>query len=89
MRSPPSVAATLQRIGRAGHAVGETSVGTLFPTHAQDFLEAAVLADAVHDRDIEPQQLMRAPLDVLLERLVDHEKTRPGLLDDSRENLTP
>lgn len=70
VQSPPSVAATLQRIGRAGHRVGETSVGTLFPTHAHDFLEAAVLTQAVAERDIEPQHLMRAPLDVLAQIIV-------------------
>ncbi len=70
VQSPPSVAATLQRIGRAGHGVGEVSVGTLYPSHAQDMLEAAVLADAVNDRDIEPLALMRAPLDVLAQIII-------------------
>ncbi len=70
VQSPPSVAATLQRIGRAGHGVGEVSIGTLFPSHAQDMLEAAVLADAVHDRDIEPLALMRTPLDVLAQIII-------------------
>ena len=60
VQSPPSVASTLQRIGRAGHQVGEVSRGTLYPTHAQDFLEAAVLYDAVKARDIEPD-LFRQP----------------------------
>ena len=49
-----------QRVGRAGHRVGETSVGTLFPTHAQDFLEAAVLSRALAERDIEPGKLIDA-----------------------------
>ena len=44
IQSPPSVSAALQRIGRSGHRVGETSVGVLFPTHAHDFLEAAALS---------------------------------------------
>ncbi len=70
VQSPPSVAATLQRVGRAGHGVGEVSVGTLYPSHAQDMLEAAVLADAVNDRDIEPLALMRAPLDVLAQIII-------------------
>ncbi|MEM9622045.1 MAG: DEAD/DEAH box helicase [Pseudomonadota bacterium] len=70
VQSPPSVAATLQRIGRAGHRVGEVSTGTLFPTHTQDFLEAAVLAEAVAARDIEPQALMYGPLDVLAQIII-------------------
>ena len=70
VQSPPSVAATLQRIGRAGHRVGEVSRGTLYPTHALDFLEAAVLADAVAERDIEPLAPLSNPLDVLCQTIV-------------------
>ncbi|XOV82555.1 MAG: DEAD/DEAH box helicase [bacterium] len=70
VQCPPSVAACLQRIGRAGHQVGETSIGTLFPTHAHDFLEAAVLSRAIAARDIEPQQMMRAPLDILAQLII-------------------
>ncbi len=70
VQSPPSVAATLQRVGRAGHRVGETSVGTLFPTHAQDFLEAAVLSQALAERDIEPLTPMTGCLDVLAQIII-------------------
>ena len=68
--SPPSIASALQRVGRAGHRVGDTSRGTLFPTFAQDFLEAAVIARAVRDRDIEPLRPLANPLDVLAQTLV-------------------
>ena len=70
IQSPPSIAAALQRIGRAGHRVGETSRGTLFPSHAHDFLEAAVIAGAVAERDIEPIKPLTRPLDVLAQLLV-------------------
>jgi len=70
VQSPGSVAATLQRLGRAGHGVGETSRGTLYPTHAMDFLEAAVLAEAVAERDIEPLRVLRNALDVLAQIIV-------------------
>ena len=70
VQSPPSVAAALQRIGRAGHRVGQVSRGTLYPTHALDFLEAAVLADAVADRDIEPLTPLTNALDVLCQVIV-------------------
>ena len=88
VQSPPSVAATLQRIGRAGHSVGETSVGTLFPTHAHDFLEAAVLAEAVIERDIEPQHLMRGPLDVLAQLIISICATDPWPLQDLFDLIT-
>ena len=70
VQSPPSVAAALQRIGRAGHRVGAVSKGTLYPTHAHDFLEAAVLADAVAAKDIEPLTPLANPLDVLCQTIV-------------------
>ena len=46
LQSPPGIAATLQRIGRAGHSVGEESRGALYPVHAADFVEAAALSTA-------------------------------------------
>lgn len=70
VQSPPSVAATLQRVGRAGHKVGETSLGTLYPTHAQDFLEAAVLSRALAERDIEPITPLAGCLDVLAQIII-------------------
>ena len=70
VQSPPSIGAALQRVGRAGHRVGEVSRGSLFPTFALDFLEAAVIAKAVRERDIEPLKPLANPLDVLAQTLV-------------------
>ena len=36
VEAPPSVASGLQRIGRAGHSVGEVSRGVIFPKHRGD-----------------------------------------------------
>ncbi|MEM8766255.1 MAG: DEAD/DEAH box helicase [Pseudomonadota bacterium] len=82
VQSPPSVAATLQRIGRAGHRVGETSVGSLFPTHAQDFLEAAVLSAAIAARDIEPLEPLTGCLDVLAQILISCTAVQERHVDD-------
>ena len=70
IQSPPSIASAVQRVGRAGHRVGEVSRGTLFPSHAQDFLDAAVVSRAVVERDIEPLKPITNPLDVLAQILV-------------------
>jgi ATP-dependent Lhr-like helicase len=43
VESPGSVAAGLQRIGRAGHQVGAPSRGKIFPKHRGDLLETAVV----------------------------------------------
>lgn len=82
IQSPPSVAATLQRLGRAGHRVGDESRGTLFPTHAQDFVEAAALAEAVAARDIEPLRPLENPLDVLCQIIVSLTASEAWQVDD-------
>jgi ATP-dependent Lhr-like helicase len=70
IETPRSVASAVQRIGRAGHRVGEVSRGVLFPTHGRDFVEAAVVARAVLERDVEAIRPVMAPLDVLAQVLV-------------------
>ena len=82
IQSPPSIAAALQRIGRAGHNVGEASRGTLFPTHGRDFLDAAALAGAVAERDIEPLRPMSNPLDVLAQVIVSAAASETWHVDD-------
>jgi ATP-dependent Lhr-like helicase len=52
-QSPPSISSAVQRVGRAGHQVGQISRGTIFPTHPQDLLEAAVLTSGILSQDIE------------------------------------
>ena len=88
IQSPPSIAAALQRIGRAGHGVGDTSRGTLFPTFALDFLEAAVVAKAVQERDIEPLKPIRNPLDVLAQTLVSCAGSEQWRSDDLYRVIT-
>ena len=68
--SPGSVAAGLQRIGRAGHQVGVPSRGRIFPRHRADLLETAVVAERMHSGEIEHTKIVRNPLDVLAQQLV-------------------
>ena len=82
IQSPPSIASALQRVGRAGHRVGDTSRGLLFPTHAHDFLEAAVVAHAMAERDIEPLRPMSNPLDVLAQVIVSTVASETWRADD-------
>src|SRR5207302_8350937 len=53
VESPTSVASGLQRVGRAGHHVGEPSRGILFPKFRGDLLEAAVVTRRMHEGAIE------------------------------------
>ena len=70
VESPGSVSRGLQRIGRAGHAVGETSRGVVFPKHRADLLEATVVAAGMRSGAVEAIRIPRQPLDVLAQQIV-------------------
>jgi ATP-dependent Lhr-like helicase len=70
VESPTSVARGLQRIGRAGHQVGEPSKGVIFPKHRGDLLETAVVVRGMHEGRVEQTTMPRNPLDVLAQQLV-------------------
>jgi ATP-dependent helicase Lhr and Lhr-like helicase len=70
VESPPSVASGLQRVGRAGHNVGDVSRGVIFPKYAADLVQAAVVADRMQAGAIEELRIPRNPLDVLAQQLV-------------------
>ncbi|HEV2993545.1 MAG TPA: DEAD/DEAH box helicase [Acidimicrobiia bacterium] len=70
VESPGSVARGLQRIGRAGHGVGESSRGKIFPKYRGDLLEAAVVVPRMRAGLVEETRYPRNPLDVLAQQLV-------------------
>ena len=70
VESPKSVARGLQRVGRAGHELGSTSKGRIFPKFRADLLESAVVARAMRGGEIEETKIPRNPLDVLAQQIV-------------------
>jgi ATP-dependent Lhr-like helicase len=70
VESPKSVSRGLQRVGRAGHGLGETSKGRIFPKFRGDLLECAVVARRMREGEIEETVIPRNPLDVLAQHLV-------------------
>ena len=70
VETPPSAASGLQRVGRAGHQVGEVSRARLFPTHRGDVLHAAVVGERMLAGEIEAIRVPRNPLDVLAQQTV-------------------
>ncbi len=70
VQTPFSIAGGLQRIGRAGHSVGQPSKGILYPIHGRDLMEAAVMSRGILDRDIEEIKPIQCPLDVLAQIIV-------------------
>ncbi len=70
VEAPPSVASGLQRVGRAGHNVGDVSRGIIFPKYQGDLVQAAVVAERMRDGQIEELKIPRNPLDVLAQQVV-------------------
>ncbi|MFZ2113177.1 MAG: DEAD/DEAH box helicase [Solirubrobacteraceae bacterium] len=70
IESPKSVARGLQRIGRAGHGVGDVSKGRIFPKFRGDLLECAVVCRRMREGAIEPTVVPRNALDVLAQQIV-------------------
>src|SRR6185437_2771238 len=70
LSSPRSIAAFLQRAGRAGHAVDGVSKARLFPTSRDDLAECSALLDAVRRGELDTLHVPLAPLDVLAQQIV-------------------
>src|SRR3954467_14087165 len=70
VESPKSVSRGLQRIGRAGHSVGDVSKGRIFPKFRADLLECAVVVKLMREGRIEPTVVPRNALDVLAQHVV-------------------
>ncbi|HEV8633981.1 MAG TPA: DEAD/DEAH box helicase, partial [Chloroflexota bacterium] len=70
LQSPKSVSAGLQRVGRSGHLVGQTPKGRVFPTFADDLVEAAAVAHGMLRGEIEATQTPENPLDVLAQQVM-------------------
>lgn len=81
-QAPRSLASAAQRVGRAGHRVGETSRAIFYPTHARDLVECAVLARAVAEGELEPLAPVEAPLDLLAQTLLGLTAHERWALDD-------
>ncbi|MEO5901277.1 MAG: DEAD/DEAH box helicase, partial [Ilumatobacteraceae bacterium] len=77
VESPGAVSRGLQRIGRAGHSVGEASKGSIYPKHRGDLLEATVVVRRMFDGLIETTRFLRNPLDVLAQQIVAHVAMTP------------
>jgi ATP-dependent Lhr-like helicase len=70
VEAPPSVASGLQRVGRAGHQVGEVSRGVLFPKHRADLIHSAVASERMAAGLIEELAVPANPLDILAQHTI-------------------
>jgi ATP-dependent Lhr-like helicase len=79
--SPRSVNALLQRVGRAGHAIGAVPKGRLFPLALDDLLECTALLDAVARGELDRIRVPAKPLDALAQHIVAETASREWQLD--------
>ncbi|MDQ1292472.1 MAG: ATP-dependent helicase Lhr and Lhr-like helicase, partial [Actinomycetota bacterium] len=85
--APPSVASGLQRVGRAGHGVGEISRGVILPTFAAQLPVAVTIAERMRAGRIEPLRTVSNPLDVLAQQIVAMVAMDPWNVEDLYETV--
>jgi ATP-dependent Lhr-like helicase len=68
--SPRSIATFLQRVGRAGHALGRIPKGRLFALTRDELLESLALVRAVRRGRLDQVKMPVAPLDILAQQIV-------------------
>lgn len=68
--SPRSIATLLQRVGRAGHALGRVPKGRLFALTRDELLESLALVRAVRRGRLDRVEMPVGPLDILAQQIV-------------------
>lgn len=79
---PPSVAAGLQRFGRANHQVGGVPGGAIYPRTRRELIDAIVINERMLAGRVEPLQPPSNPLDVLAQQTVAAAAMEPLAVDD-------
>jgi ATP-dependent Lhr-like helicase len=80
--STRSINAFLQRVGRAGHSVGGTSKGRLFPLSRDELVECAALLDAVRRGELDRLSIPENALDVLAQQITAEVAAREWAEDE-------
>ena len=68
--SPKSVTRALQRVGRSGHKLHETSKGIMVCVDRDDLVEVAVMVREAYRHHLDKVHIPRNPLDVLAQHVV-------------------
>jgi ATP-dependent helicase Lhr and Lhr-like helicase len=70
IQSPKRVAAAVQRAGRAGHSVGDTSRAAFVPTFRDDLIEILAILQSARVGEVEATVVPQNALDVLAQTMV-------------------
>ncbi|MEM2007028.1 MAG: ATP-dependent helicase [Sulfolobales archaeon] len=70
LSSPKSTTRLIQRVGRSGHGVNDTSKGYLLAVDRDDLVEVVVLAKLAKQRKLDKIKIIRKPLDILAQHIV-------------------
>ncbi|MFW6153268.1 MAG: DEAD/DEAH box helicase, partial [Halobacteriota archaeon] len=81
--SPRQVTRLVQRAGRAGHRIDQTSRGTVVATDPDDTLESIVIADRARTGSIEPVEIHSDSLDTVANQLAGMVHSRDGISIDA------
>ena len=77
-----TIAAFLQRVGRAGHGVTRTPKGRIFPLTLDELVESAAIIQAVRAGELDRIHQPRQPLDLLAQHVVAACVSEPWTEDD-------
>ena len=83
-----SIATMLQRVGRAGHGVGRTPKGRLFPLSRDELVEFAAIVHAAQLDELDRLVIPEAPLDILAQHIVSAVAMDEWAEDDLYELVT-
>lgn len=70
MGTTRSISTMLQRVGRAGHGVGRTPKGRLFPLSRDELVEMTAILNAIRQDELDKLIIPQAPLDILAQHIV-------------------
>ncbi len=68
--APRALATLLQRVGRAGHCLGTTPKGRLFPLTRDDLVQCAAAVRAIRAGQLDRVRIPEQPLDILAQQIV-------------------
>jgi ATP-dependent Lhr-like helicase len=81
--TPKGVSRAIQRIGRSGHSLNETSHGVLVATNVHDLVEATVTAQLVREGALDPIRIPEQPVDVIAQHIVGMAALSPISVDQA------